>query len=647
MSEDLQPDAIRTRSFSTARRGFERAEVEAFQVEVAQQVEDLQARLVAIDDRLGQLGITELPDLKAEFDTVGEDVRDILQAARDAAEDMRDRAKADAAAKMATAQEESESLRADAWESSQQMVEGVTAEVAGLSAQANEDALFARAEAEREALRLTGNAKRDVEELMSSTQVSAEQTLADAKQQAEEVTDTAQRSVELAEERVRALEERRQELMEELEAARKTLSAVEDKIEGRTEELTHATTDPAETSVRVLTNNVDDAPDISQWLDDDSTVRLVPQQPEMVLGPVDADELVAEVESLRSVPPPVETDDARPELELLSGGSGSSAESASLDFEITGGDVIVAADAAATAELATVEDEPELEPEPDPEPEPGSDAVVAGPEPEPSSAEPEAAATDDIEDLFASLRSPRPPESVDEHPAAETSPATGSPIEPAAVPVVAGAPELEAAPGTIPEPDPGVGAQEVSDGGLDPLELRDRRLFPITNEVLRGIKREIVDVQNAVLEELRTESTEWRPKKAMFGAVLGKDTAALARRSFAEGAAAAGELSGRDSPGITDQSTHDLSSFVTDLWEAVVDAIDVSAGGGNRERAASVGRVFRAWRTDEAERRVRSLAHLEYNAGVAAGLSSLGLGHAVVPPGRDKSDPDATVLPVI
>ncbi len=235
-----------------------------------------------------------------------------------------------------------------------------------------------------------------------------------------------------------------------------------------------------------------------------------------------------------------------------------------------------------------------------------------------------------IDDLFASLRKP------DADPAAATAqePAR-SPEAPSAV-----APEPAAESPPVSEPKAVVAA--LADG---PLDLRDRRLFPVTNDVLRAIKREIVDLQNAVLEELRTESGEWRPKKAMFQPVLGQGAAGLAARSYGEGVAAAGELAEQPAPDLPDQSSHDLSSVVTDLWEAVVDAIDGSVGGGNRERGASVGRVFRAWRTDEAERRVRSVAHAEYNAGVAAGLAALGLRHSIVPAGRDIADPDSTVIP--
>ena len=67
MSDVLDPDAVKARTFTTARRGFERAEVEAFQAEMADHIGELQQRLATMDDRLSQLGITDLPDLKAEI----------------------------------------------------------------------------------------------------------------------------------------------------------------------------------------------------------------------------------------------------------------------------------------------------------------------------------------------------------------------------------------------------------------------------------------------------------------------------------------------------------------------------------------------------------------------------------------------------
>jgi len=356
---------------------------------------------------------------------------------------------------------------------------------------------------------------------------------------------------------------------------------------------------------------------------------------------VDPDEFIAEVESLRSLSPPiVPLEPPRPDLELVTGGSESSAGGASLDFEITSGDAVVTADASATAELSIVKDAESEQPRaPRPEStadvEPVSGESEPAPESEPA-AEPERVAEElasepegGIDDLFASLRTPRP------DPVPE--PAVALP-EPVAKPPSATEPAAAARVDTVNRPS---GPDAV---GTDPWDLRDRLLVPITNDVLRSIKREIVDLQNAVLEELRTESDDWRPKKAMFATIVGADAAGLADLAYAAGVIGSGELAAEAPPVIPEQSSHDLSSLITDLWEAVVDAID-SATGGARERGASVGRIFRAWRTDEAERRVRQVAHAEYNAGMAAGLTKLGLAHSVEPQGRDIADPDTAVIP--
>jgi hypothetical protein len=47
-------------------------------------------------------------------------------------------------------------------------------------------------------------------------------------------------------------------------------------------------------------------------------------------------------------------------------------------------------------------------------------------------------------------------------------------------------------------------------------------------------------------------------------------------------------------------------AFGADLYDAVSSAIDRvrDAGGGEREVAAAASKVFRTWRSDEAERRV-------------------------------------------
>jgi hypothetical protein len=55
--------------------------------------------------------------------------------------------------------------------------------------------------------------------------------------------------------------------------------------------------------------------------------------------------------------------------------------------------------------------------------------------------------------------------------------------------------------------------------------------------------------------------------------------------------------------------------FASDLASAVTVALD-KAGDAPRERQSAASRVFRVWRSDEAERRIRDIALLGYEAGV-------------------------------
>jgi hypothetical protein len=59
------------------------------------------------------------------------------------------------------------------------------------------------------------------------------------------------------------------------------------------------------------------------------------------------------------------------------------------------------------------------------------------------------------------------------------------------------------------------------------------------------------------------------------------------------------------------------------------------AGAGNRETGSSLSRVFRAWRTDDAERRVQFASRAAYHVGLTAALAELGTKDvAVVVSGR-------------
>jgi DivIVA domain-containing protein len=182
-----------------------------------------------------------------------------------------------------------------------------------------------------------------------------------------------------------------------------------------------------------------------------------------------------------------------------------------------------------------------------------------------------------LEDLFASLRS-----------ATVVEPPVGVPAEPAAS---AELPEV-----ARPEPV------------ADPFELRDRLLLPITNKALRVVKRSLTDAQNIALDELRTQEDSWKPDVSALEEALADDLDELVRRSASAGWSAASQLLDRAlEEGDVEADGATAHAFAAAIGDGVRAALD-GAGEGPRRRAAAISRVYRAWRVDEAERRVRALA---------------------------------------
>jgi hypothetical protein len=66
-----------------------------------------------------------------------------------------------------------------------------------------------------------------------------------------------------------------------------------------------------------------------------------------------------------------------------------------------------------------------------------------------------------------------------------------------------------------------------------------------------------------------------------------------------------------------------------ELAAQVQAAVAGSAGAGPLEVASAVARVFRAWRSDEAERWVRTVAYAAYHDSLAAGLAVSGVARVV------------------
>ncbi|MDJ0791153.1 MAG: hypothetical protein QNJ71_04595 [Acidimicrobiia bacterium] len=300
-------DNPRTADFAIVRKGYDRSQVDARLAELERDLAAVRGDLEAATGSGLAIGIDEHEALAAEMNTIGREIAEILDAARSAAEGMRTRASSDASewrsrAKaetddlVAEAAEQSQSMRASAWNEGSSLLGSAAAEARGIIEAANEEALFVRAEAEREAIRLTGDAKRDREELLRSARSEAEQIIAQARIDSDGVLAAAAQQADLAQERARALEDRRSELLSELETARASIGELEAEIESRRQELEapeepEVVEEPADPDAR------------THHSEDGGSVRIVAPARAVELKPVDADQLVAEVEALRSGEP--------------------------------------------------------------------------------------------------------------------------------------------------------------------------------------------------------------------------------------------------------------------------------------------------------------------------------------------------------
>jgi hypothetical protein len=368
----------------------------------------------------------------------------------------------------------------------------------------------------------------------------------------------------------------------------------------------------------------------ADWLDHDASVRIVPATKLPPEEPVDADSFVAEVEQLRAMPTvasgrvsaegewldvldeqegaaegAVVSESAATEPDQSDRSEGAEPEEGSppAGDDVSGDDGPPAeAVAAAPIEPATSEDAAQ--------PEPATSVDAAQPEP----AKPDAEG--DLDNLFATLRQPAPEpeaESADLEPvvAEEIANVTGT--------------RIDAAGHEDEEPVSAVGSAAV----VDPFDLKERMLLPIENRALRSVKRRIVDLQNRVLEELRLGDEEWQPDRALFAASIGDEVAVLTQESYVAGYAAAADLVGDAATPPPDHAADQetTAEFVDAVLAATNEALDRAraTGGGTRQVSAAVSRVFRAWRTDEAERRLRRLGARAYHSGILDAMPGLGV----------------------
>lgn len=574
MAREVTPDEIRNAAFRTTLRGFDRFEVEEMLRLVADRIQELESEQDKLQARLAD---TPSKDLQSEFETVGREVASILQAAREAAESMRERASLEATRWRRESAEEAETtrreaaadaeaLRRDAWVTGSELLEQAQTSAEAMRALAERDVLTVMGEAEREAHRLSSGARREAEDLMRSAAMDAEKITAEAATRRDEIIDKANRQAATAQERARALENRRDELLEELENVRATLTRLEGSLEERREALDLTKNPPEPSSVRVVHPPAEAK---KQW-ELGETVRVVhpddQKEPDPYSGMAEeVSDQVARIQESEAEP------SAQPDPEPVPA-PGTEADSVpDTRHEPSPGPSVETGPGEQTAA------DPQEVPEPEPEP---------GPEPEPEQ-------RDDLEALFASLRggddkSPSPSGQSDHPEARETT-----------------EPEIQ---------HRGSDEGTADDTGTDWMAIRDSRLLPITNRALRGVKKAMTEVQNVVLDSLRTDD-DWTPDESSIAESVHAELVAVWTESFAAGHGVAEEMDGERLKRPSTPASHSDEEFASDLARAVAAALG-KAGEGPRERQSAASRVFRVWRSDEAERRIRDIALLGYETGI-------------------------------
>lgn len=557
MASEMTPGEIRRAEFRSTLRGFDRDEVRAFLDSISKRLERLEAEREKL---AAQASEASQGDLREEFEKIGREVSSILQTAREAADSMRERAALDAARWRSEAMEEADANRKEAMSDAEALRRDAWAAGSDLLAQSAAEAKRLREQAERDVLTIQGEAEREAHRLTSGSRREAEDTLRTARMEAEKMsTDAAKRRDEIidsANRQAAAAQERTRALEQRRDELMDELENVRttlSRLEGSLEEKRENLELSKEESTSVrIVPTAMPPPDPDHW-ELGETVRVVRSEDEPPEHVVDIDLPDQDIEPLMGIEPiPV----TRPSVEVVPSG----AQKRQHEEDI------------AEAEVPEPVEEPPTPPEAEP-------TDVAG--------------ADEVHALFESLRG-------------------GGHLD-------EGATLGEAVPQRDPEPEevePGPeGPDEPAEAlAHDWIEVRDARLLPITNRALRGAKKSLTELQNVALDGLRTDD-DWRPDEAVIRDSLQAELIAVWSESFAAGHAIAEEMTESKIKRPPTPPADSVPQFAKALAKAVSSALEES-DVAPRARQSAVSRVFRVWRTDEAERRIRELAIRSYELGV-------------------------------
>ena len=578
LNEETPPAPGEDLAFSRSLFGYDPMEVRAFVAQMTEQVERLQAQQ---DSILSGNGAMDEASIGVVIDSVVGDIAEVLEAARGSYRKVRERAENEAAVMLAeaaeqvrkmlaTAESDAFALRKSAWDASTEALESMKAESARLRTAAEREALEIIGDAERKAHRKLVVARRDSETAIQTASAESDRLLGLARAKGREILRAAEDRAESVNDHVSAMEKRHEELRREAEA----FSA---KLEGPV-----GGNGPSQTStVRIIP-----PPEADPEEDELGGAFEIP-----VVGGgrgVSGSETAGRgrtvgwadgTESVRLVETPAVR--ARVEVDALEladevarlnrrGGDGVNSPEGEVPQDTKGsgsGEVRLVGVAAGGPSQRLAAESP---------------AVTAAPVGTLDDGRP-----DDLAALFRELRMDR---------AAAT--------------------------------DDGVG-DSLARSTRSPLEVYDRKLLPVANRALRAVKRRLIDIEKDQLKSLEGSLQGWAPEVSELSHPLVHVLTVMEREAFERGHTSAMELTGVRLPYPREEvEGQGIESFVAGLLEDVTKAVDDARSGGRPEGevAKALSRVYRVWRTDEAERRLRFLAGRSYHRGLVEGLSSAGVG---------------------
>ncbi len=458
-SDDLDPDAVGRREFTRSRRGFDQIEVRAFLNAAAAQLRTERQRQVDLTRKLADAEAratrSRASDAQRLTTVLGEETARIIDAAREAAEEMRARVEAEA-----------EQLRDEA---SRRLAEAKEEADATL-AQARADAVAARDQATTEAMAEVEQAKDRAREMVEEARAHRERVMHDVARRRKGLRAQYQ-----------TLAGVRDQMLERLDASQGLLG-------GAIEEVRRALDEDAELVHPVETADGIDAEDgdatDTAALDEERIFHRVRTPAPPTAEDEDVDEPVEVVEA--------EVGDEAADVEPTV----SEAEAAAADVEDASTEDGAVEDAAIGDEDASTEDGA-VEDASTEDAISNDDAVTAEDAPTEDDGDP---ADEDVDQLFAKLRA----ESIGEDP---SDPSDG--VEAEAV----GATEDDAEAlldlrDEVTRDEDGADevtdAPEAADPRTDPFGARDQALTTVDRTLQRQLKRVLADDQNGVLDRLRT-----------------------------------------------------------------------------------------------------------------------------------------------